>query len=402
GFVALFVVTAVVCAAVGRLPKVDFTVSSSVYFALAMVAPAAIFLAAGAFTSQLASTRHQASTIAAVALGASYAVRMVADSSAGLAWLRWASPIGWVEELQPLTGPRPWALVPIAALVVVLCGLTLALAARRDLGAAVLADRSVVPPHTALLSRPFGLATRLARGGLIAWGVAIAATGLLLGGIAKSGGAAMSGTASISRGLARLGAPGGGTSAYLGVCFLMMAILVLLVGAAQAAAARREEADGHAETLLVRPLSRWAWFGGRAGLAALALLAGGVVTGVMVWIGAAADHAGVGLTHLLGAGLNTVPPGLCLVGIGLLAFGVWPRATAAAVYAVFGWSLLVDLVAVSGAESHWLLDTSLFHQMAAAPAVAPNWAVNGVLVAIAVGCAAAGAAGFARRDLQGE
>ncbi|MGH2718135.1 MAG: hypothetical protein ACRDJU_06115, partial [Actinomycetota bacterium] len=140
GFVALFVVTAIVCAVVGAVPKVGFTVSSSLYFALAMVAPASIFLAVGALTSQLASTRHQASTIAAVALGASYAVRMVADSTPQLAWLRWVSPIGWVEELQPLTAPRPLALVPIGALVVALAVLTLVLAARRDLGGATLPD----------------------------------------------------------------------------------------------------------------------------------------------------------------------------------------------------------------------------------------------------------------------
>ncbi|HWD09221.1 MAG TPA: hypothetical protein VHA57_09015 [Actinomycetota bacterium] len=401
GFAVLLIVTSVVCAVVGRMPNVGFTVSSSAYFGLAMVAPAAIFLAAGALTSQLASTRHQASTIAAVALGVSYAVRMVADSSTGLAWLRWVSPIGWVEELQPLTAPRPWALVPIAALVIVLCAATLALAARRDLGAATLHDRAVVAPHTTLLSRPFGLATRLARGSLIAWGVAIAATGFLLGGIAKSGGQVMSGSASISKGLARLGAPGGGTSAYLGVCFLMTAILVLLVGAGQAAATRREESDGHTETLLVRPVSRWAWLSGRTGLAALALLAAGVLTGITTWLGTAADHAGIGLGQLLSAGLNTVAPALCLLGIGVLAFGVRPRATAAVVYAVLGWSLLIDLVGVSGAESHWVLDTSLFHQMAAAPAVAPNWGVNGVLVAIAVAAAAIGALAFARRDLQG-
>ncbi|MGH2718012.1 MAG: hypothetical protein ACRDJU_05490, partial [Actinomycetota bacterium] len=248
---------------------------------------------------------------------------------------------------------------------------------------------------------PFGLAIRLARGTLIAWGVALAATGLLLGGIAKAGGEAMSGSASISTGLARLGTPGGGTSAYLGICLLMMAILVVLVGAGQITATRREEADGHTETLLVRPVSRWAWFAGRIGLAALALMAAGVVAGLTIWIGTAADHAGVGLVHLLSAGINTVAPALCLLGIGALAFGVKPRATAAVVYAVFGWSLLIDLVAVSGAESHWLLDTSLFHQMAAAPAVAPDWAVNGVLLVIAGATALIGATSFARRDLQG-
>jgi hypothetical protein len=55
-----------------------------------------------------------------------------------------------------------------------------------------------------------------------------------------------------------------------------------------------------------------------------------------------------------------------------------------------------------GADSRWLLDSSLFHQMAAAPAVSPHWTTNGVLVAIGVVCALVGAVGFTLRDIQGE
>jgi len=60
--------------------------------------------------------------------------------------------------------------------------------------------------------------------------------------------------------------------------------------------------------------------------------------------------------------------------VGALAFGVWPRATSLVVYAVLGWSLLVEVVGGVGALNHWVLDSSVFHQMATAPAVSPNWA----------------------------
>ena len=52
--------------------------------------------------------------------------------------------------------------------------------------------------------------------------------------------------------------------------------------------------------------------------------------------------------------------------------------------------------------SRWLLDSSVFHQMASAPAVSPNWAANGVMAAIGVGCAVAGLIAFNRRDLAGD
>ena len=84
--------------------------------ATSVVAAAAMFMAVGMLVGQLAATRHDANLIGAGVLSASYLVRMVADSVPGLAWLRWASPFGWIEELRPLTGSRPFAFVPIVAL----------------------------------------------------------------------------------------------------------------------------------------------------------------------------------------------------------------------------------------------------------------------------------------------
>ena len=120
GLVALWAVTAVITVVVGRSSKVDISPAGALFLAVAVVAAAAMFLALGALASQLAPTRRQASTYASAVLGASYALRMVADSGTGLGWLRWASPLGWVEELQPLTSPHPLALLPIGGLVAVL------------------------------------------------------------------------------------------------------------------------------------------------------------------------------------------------------------------------------------------------------------------------------------------
>ena len=41
--------------------------------------------------------------------------------------------------------------------------------------------------------------------------------------------------------------------------------------------------------------------------------------------------------------------------------------TSIVVYALLGWSLLVVIVGGIGAISHWVLDTSVFHQMAVGP-----------------------------------
>ncbi len=252
-----------------------------------------------------------------------------------------------------------------------------------------------------LLSGPLGLTIRLTRPTVIGWGVAIAVSGVLLGLVAKAAGGTISGS-SLKTVFTRLGAPGAGADAYLGVAFLMVAILVAFSAVGQVNAARVEESGGRLEHLVVRPFSRLAWFWGRLVVAGVVLVASGVIAGVFTWLGTASEHAGVGLGTTLSAGLNVVPPAACLLGIGALVIGIWPRATSVATYGVLTWSLLIEIVGGIGAVNHWVLDTSVFHHMAAAPAVSPNWRTDAILVAVGAVGAVIGGFALTRRDLLGE
>lgn len=402
GAAVLWALTAVITVVAGRLPKIGIPAGAALFFSVAAVAPAVMFLAAGALASQIAGTRRQAAGYAGAALGACYVVRMIADSGMGLGWLRWATPLGWVEELQPLTGPRPLALLPIAALAAFLGGLSVYLAGRRDLGAGILDEQGSASPHTRLLAGPAGLAVRLARPAALGWAAAIGALALLMGFIAKQGGKALTSSASAEHVFARLGAPGGSAAAYLGFAFLTVAWLVAFMAAGQVTAARAEEAEGRLDHLLVRPVSRSSWLAGRVSLAAAILAASGLLAGLLAWAGAASQGTGVALPSMLGAGVSMVAPGLCVLGLGVLTMGVWPRATSVVSYGVLAWSLLIELAGGFFSSSHWLLDTSVFHHMAAAPAVSPNWASAAILVAVGAAAAVLGGLAFTRRDLAGE
>ena len=402
GLAALWALTAVITVVAGQLPRVGIAAGPMLFFSVALVAPAAMFLAAGALASQLAATRRQAAAYAGAVLGVCYALRMVADSGTGLEWLHWATPLGWVEELQPLTAPCPLALLPIAGLVIALGGLSVYLAGARDLGASTLPDRDRPRPRTRLLAGPTGLAVRLVRPTVLAWTAAIALWALLLGSIAKQGGRVLTTSASVERIISRLGTHGGSAATYLGFTFLTTAWLVAFIAAGQVTAARGEEAEGRLDNLLVRPVSRPSWLTGRAVLAALALVASGLVAGLFTWLGAVSNNAGVGLMSLLQAGINVVPPAIALLGFGVLTMGVWPRATTAVTYGLLAWSLLIQLAGGFFSSSHWLLDTSVFHHMAATPAVNPNWTSAAVLAAIGVLAAVLGEVAFRRRDLAAE
>ena len=401
GVFTLWVLTGLITVLAGLDSAVSIAAGPALYFALAMAATAVMFLAVGALTSQLAATRRQAASYAAWFLGVSYAVRMVADAGLGLHGLIWASPLGWVEELQPLTAPQPLALLPIAAFTAMLAAAAVRLAGTRDVGASILPDRASGRPHLRLLSGPTGLAIRLLRPAVISWWVAIAVSGLLFGLIAKSAGTTISGS-SVQQVFSKLGAPGTGADAVLGVCFLILAVLIAFAAVGQITAARSEESGGRLDHLLVRPVSRSLWLGGRLLLAVAVLLASGAVAGVCAWLGAASQHAGVGFTTLVEAGVNLVPPAILIMGISALALGAWPRATSVVAYVLLAWSLLVVIIGDIGATSHWVLDTSVFHQMASAPAVSPHWEANGVMTAIGAVSALIGVIAFNRRDLQGE
>ena len=400
---ALWAMTAILTVGVGLDSSVGIAAGPALYFALAMTATAVMFLAVGALASQLASTRRQAASYAAAFLGACYALRMIADAGVGLNGLIWASPLGWVEELRPFAGPQPLALLPIAAFTAMLGVAAVRLAGLRDAGAGILADRARSAPRLRTLSGPGGLAIRLGRPVALAWWTAIALSALLFGLIARSAGSTIAGS-SAQGVLAKLGASGSGTDAVLGVCFLVLAVLIAFAAAGQVTAARAEESSGRLDHLLAGPVSRYRWLGGRLLVAVVALLAGGVAAGVFAWLGAASQHSGTSLATLLDAGLNLLPPAITVGGIGVLAFGAWPRRTAVVVYTVLTWALLADIAGGfggSGAASRWLLDTSVFHQMTSAPAASPNWTVNGVMMAVGVGCALLGGLAFNRRDLMG-
>ena len=214
---------------------------------------------------------------------------------------------------------------------------------------------------------------------------------LLFGLIARSAGATLSG--STEEVLSKVGATGTGASAVLGACFLILAVLVAFLAAGQIAAARAEESEGRLDHILIRPVSRTSWLGGRILVAFVFLLVSGVVAALFTWLGTAS---------LLGAGVNLVPPAIVVAGFGVLAFGIRPRLTSIAVYGLLGWSLLIVIVGGIGAINHWVLDTSVFHHMASAPAVPPNWEANGSMTVVGVACALIGGFAFNRRDVQGE
>jgi ABC-2 type transport system permease protein len=400
GLLALFIVTSAGTIVAGRPASVGFTIGQCLYFSVTLVTTAAMFLAIGALASQLASTRRSAVAIGGAVFAIAFALRMVADSDQHLHWLIWLSPLGWAEETRPLTSPDPAALLPPLLLVTSIVAVTLHLAGSRDVGAAAIPGRDTSRPHTALLGGPTRLAVRLMRPAAIGWLLATTGFALLLGSVAQSSAADAAGSRQVQQAIGRLGGHGSVAAAYLGLTFLILSSLIALSAAGQVAAMRTEEASGHLENLLVRPVSRASWLAGRLTLSGGVLITAGLAAGLAAWAAAAGQRSGFRPAPLLAAGLNIVPAGLFLLGLGTLMLGAWPRRASAVAYGYLAWSFLTEFAGGIIHTSHWLLDTSVFFHMAPAPATSPDWQSAAIITCLGTFGSVFGAVLLARRDEQ--
>ncbi len=256
----------------------------SAYLALATVSVVPVFVGVGALTSQLAPTRRIALELGSAIVGLSLLLRVIADTSAGAAWLRWATPLGWAEEMRPFTGSEPLVLLLSIAASVLLLVCAARIAAGRDIGTGLLGAREDANPRLRLLSSPTAQALRSERSSLIVWSASIAVFAFILGMVSTSiSSAGISG--SVQREIARFDVGSIETpSGYLAFVFIFFILAVSLFACAQIGAARHEEAEEQLETLLAQPVSRRRWLSGR-------LAVGNVRRGLYL-PGGRADHMG--------------------------------------------------------------------------------------------------------------
>lgn len=373
----------------------------SAYLALATLSPALVFAGAGALASQLASSRRQALLLCAGALTLALVLRVIADTSSGLQWLRWLTPLGWSEEMRPFAHAEPLvALLPLGTAAALIAGAGL-IAVRRDVGSGLLRAGERAPVRLGGLSSPTALALRNERGSLAAW---LLGTGFfaLIVGLVSTAVTSASIPRNMREQLAKLGAvqitrPSG----YIAFAFLFFVLSISLFACSQLAAARHEESEECLETLFALPIDRRRWLAGRLVLAIGGAAALSLAAGLCAWLGAAVQNAGVSLSSALEAGANCLPVALLFLGIAALAFAFVPRASTAVSYALvavaFVWELFGGLLEVP----HWLLELSPFQHVGFVPAqqFRADWAIAMLLA----GALAAGLAlwAFSRRDLMG-
>ena len=400
---------AAIGAAIGVLWVAEFagfvvgglSVGGSAYLALATVSVVPVCVGVGAVVSQVAATRRMALELGGSIVGLLLLLRVIADTASGVGWLRWATPLGWAEELRPFAGPRPAVLLLPAVATALLLVASARIATRRDLGTGLLHERDRAQARLGLLSSPTAYALRSERSSLIAWVSTVGVFAFVLGVVSQSVSTAGI-SKSVQREIAKLGSGSIVTPrGYVAFVFLIFVVAISVFACAQVGAARREEADGELETLLALCVGRTRWLSGRLLLATCDAVAISLVCGLLTWIGTASVGVHISLPRLLEVGANCLPIALLFLGIAALAYAVAPRAGTGIAYGLVIVTFLWQLVGALLGAPRWLVDLTPFAHVGLVPTAPFRAGSAAIMIGVGMVAALAALGMFRHRDLIG-
>lgn len=395
GSLVLIPLIAIVQAALG------YPLAGSVALGAAVGLSGCVFAAAGAVCAQLTVSARTARAMAVGVLGAAFLLRAVGDAGSGTSWLRWASPLGWAEQMRVYADPRWGVTVLFVLSAVALAGCAALLTAHRDLGAGLLPARAGRPQASPWLRSPLALAWRLQRGALLGWAAGFVLAGAVLGSAARGIGPMLNTSSQARQLFIRLGGHSGLVNAYLAAVIGMMGVAAAGYAVAAVLRLHAEESERRAEPVLAAPVGRVRWAGSQLAVAAVGSAGLLVAGGVAMALGDGLTSGGLAsqVPRLAGAGLAQVPAVWVMAGLVVAAFGLAPRIAVPVAWTVLGVAALITLLGPAIRLSHWVLDVSPFSHIPKLPGAEVRVAPLAWLAVVAVVLAVAGLAGFRRRDL---
>ena len=329
-------------------------------------------------------------------------LRVIADvGDAG--WLRWATPLGWPEEVRAFAGARPLVLLLPAAAGVLLLLLAGALSVRRDVGSGMLrSSRLVGAPPPGPLVHATAMALRSQLGLVAAWVAGVGAFALVVGFLSTS-----FSVKTISKSLQQTLAKVGGASIVtpagaLGFYFLFFVLVISLFACSQIGAARHEEADEQLETVLALPVGRRRWLGGRLVLGSVVCVALGLVAGALRLGGSHRSERGR-RSRRSPRGGPELPAGL------RFSSSAWahsptpssPRAARRSRTGLVTVAFLWQLLGLAARGARLAVDLTPFQHVGLVPAEPFRAAAAAAMLAIGAVAALAALTVFGRRDLAG-
>jgi ABC-2 type transport system permease protein len=393
------------------LVAAGFPAAGSVLVGAALALTGIVFGSIAAVTAQVASTARAANGLAGAAIALAFALRGLGDmfSRADLdqvrvhsSWPSWLSPIGWAQQIRPYDEDQWVLLIPLVVFAAVLVAVAFQLLAHRDVGAGMIATRPGPGRAEPGLLSPVGLAWRLQRNVLYAWGVAIAILGTAYGAMAPELEDLVGSSESTREILEHLGGSGDLIDVYLAAVSAMGGLGVAAYTVQALLRVRGEETAGTLEAVVTAGVSRTRFL-----FSHVTVVAAGTI-GLLVLYGATMGLTygltGAGAIEQLGrytwAGLLQAPAALALGGVAVAVFGLAPGASRAVAWAAYVACLVLgqlgELLGLPGA----VLGVSPFSHLPAVPVEPAELLPVVTLTVIAAAATILGADALRRRDLR--
>ncbi|GAA4909824.1 ABC-2 type transport system permease protein [Stackebrandtia albiflava] len=405
GLTAALVVVTLASLATGALAAAsmigqDEAVAGSLLLGAQYAAGGVVFAAVAAVCAQLTRGAGSARGMFFLVLGAAFALRMTGDLDPDATWATWASPVGWLQQLQPYADDD-WAVLALpAAATLLLTAAAFLLQSHRDVEAGVLPTRLGRAEAGPGLSHPTGLAWRLQRAGLLGWSIGFAALGLMLGSMVDGVQDMLDSSEFMQQVIMQMGGSDEITEAFIASMLGILGLVAAGYGIQAALKPRAEETGLRAEQLLATGVSRLGWTTGHllfAYLGPAVVMAAGGVTMALSY-GAVVDDFGTAVSQVA-AGLAVQLPAIwVLTGLAVLLFGLAPRLLGLT-WVALTLCLVFGQLGAALRLPQWALDLSPFTHIPQIPGEDPRLTPVLWLVGVAAAMTVAGLAGFRRRDV---
>jgi len=394
--VSAIVIDAVIAVITGfglaAVPQDSFTLGGSLLFGVSVGAVGVAFAVVTALMCQLTANPRTAQAWSFGLLILAYLVRGFGDVRSE--FLACLSPLGLVVRGQVYVRDLWWPVLVTLGVAAAGAALALALAARRDLGQGLIADRPGRREAAASLRGPAGLAWRLSRSALIVWTVAMLVLGASYGSVMGDMEAFIA-----SNEIFQQMFGDGDPAQFVSLIMEIMAIIGAIPALQFVLRARSQEREGFAEAVLARSVSHDEQLRGYVGLGAVAAVVMPVVTAVGFWLGShAVMDRPIPLATFLKAALVYVPAIWLMLGLAQVLIAYLPRHTSAAWF-YLGYAGFIAYIGAMMRFPDWTAQLSPFGHVPKLP-LQDFTAVGLIVMTVLAGAlSVAGFVGYSRRDM---
>lgn len=378
--------------------------SGAVLFGAVVTATSLTMGLCALIAAQLRDSRAAARGLGLGLLALVYALRAVADNRDWEA-LRWVSPLGWRDLVEPYASQQWWVLIALGIICVILAAVALRLG-HRDLGAAWITSRAG-SNRNLHVAGPTSWAFREAAGALLGWSITVVALAAVFGSMAKAMVDALTDDPDLAAQLAAMGfAQSDAVATFYAFLGATVALLIMIAAVGYVRRWRGDEKSGWLAHELATGTPRAASLAARIAVAATFAAAATLVAGTVMGACAAVQFndpqlVSYGLTAFLGQ----LPAIITAMGIAALLIAVLPRLSAAIWLLVGASGLLYFLGGMLNIPERIINVGLLAHAPESTPNGWPDWGLwlggsAWILLAVGMVSGVAAVATVRHRDLE--